>query len=221
MKSRTSIFLYWAAIAAICLAWFAGPLAWYFALPMIASSLWRMRSSTSQASESPYGGELPATFKFTYIDRDGAGSQRTVDVTNISQKDGATYLEGFCHTRGSDRTFRTDRILGNLTNLGTGEVIDAEDLLLSVRERSAMTFMPGVKSDGAKWQTAVLFAGFSESEQEELEELASDAGWDVRSAVSPSLDYLVAGPSISRKLLASAAASGIKVVDQDEFRALV
>ena len=144
MKSRTSLFVHWAAIAVICLAWFAGPLAWYFALPLIVSFLWRMRSSTSQAADSPYTSELPATFKFTYIDRDGAGSKRTVDVNSISQKDGATYLEGFCRSRGENRTFRTDRILGNLTNLGTGEVIDAEDLLLTVRERSEMTFSPGV-----------------------------------------------------------------------------
>lgn len=221
MQSKTSLFINLAVIAVVGLAWLAGQIAWFIALPLMVAFLWRLLPSSPKATGSESGDELPATFKFTYIDRDGVGSKRTVDVNGISQKDGVTYLEGFCHTRGSDRTFRTDRILGNLTNLGTGEVIDTEDLLLSVRERSAMTFIPGVKSDGAKWQTAVLFDGFSKSEQETLEELASDAGWDVRSTVSPSLDYLVTGPSVSRKILASAAASGIEVVDQDEFRALV
>lgn len=193
--------------------------------PAITLARAQHREAKEQSSQVAGGIPLPAgslgTFIFAYVDRDGEVGKRTVDVHKISQSGGLTYLEGFCHKRNADRTFRTDRIQGRLTNAETGEGIDAEDLLLSVQERSPMTFKPGSKSDGVKWQTAVLFAGFSESEQEELEELASDAGWDVRSAVSPSLDYLVTGPSISRKILADVAASGIKVVDQDEFRALV
>lgn len=145
MQSKTSLFINLAAIAVVGLAWLAGQIAWYLALPLIVAFLWRALAGSTEATGSALGGELPATFKFTYIDREGVGSERTVDVNGISQNDGATYLEGFCQNRKENRTFRTDRILGSLTNLGTGEVIDAEDLLLSVRERSAMSFKPGVK----------------------------------------------------------------------------
>lgn len=183
------------------------------------------REAKGQSSQVADNIPLPAgslgTFIFAYVDRDGEAGRRTVDVHKISQSDGLTYLEGYCHKRNADRTFRTDRIQGRLTNAETGEVIDAEDLLLSVQKRSPMTFKPGVKSDGAKWQTAVLFAGFSESELEELEELASDAGWDVRAAVSPSLDYLVTGPLAVRSKVANAKELGVRVIDKDLFRALV
>lgn len=221
MGSKMTRGIYWLAIAVICLAWFVDSLAWYVAVPLILLFLVQAVPPAKKSAAPLLPSELPATFRFTYVDRDGDPSERTVDVRHISQKDDATYLEGFCHKRSADRTFRTDRILGRLMNVETGEVIDAEDLLLSVRERSAMTFMPGVKSDDAKWQTAVLFVGFSESEQDELEELATDAGWDVRAAVSPSLDYLVTGPLAVRSKVSNAKELGVRVIDKDLFRTLV
>ena len=139
------IFLSWAAIAVLGIAWLAGSLAWYVAFPLIILFLWQVISSKTQAPKPESFSELPATFKFTYIDRDGGSSTRTVDVQAISQRDGSTYLEGFCHKRQEDRTFRTDRIVGRLTNVGTGEILDASDLLLSVRERSSMDFRPDAK----------------------------------------------------------------------------
>ncbi len=45
-----------------------------------------------------------------YEGGDGRLTDRTVDVTEIFWNDGGLYLMGYCHLRGNNRTFRTDRI---------------------------------------------------------------------------------------------------------------
>lgn len=165
---------------------------------------------------------LPATLRFAYKDNTGQSLERTVKVSSISEGNGLNYLEGYCHTRQDFRTFRTDRIRGSLVDIESGEILSAKQLLSSVHPRKAMTYKPAPAVTTKKeWQTAVLFTGFTAKRREELEELADAAGWDVRSTVGKTLDYLVTGPRAGPSKIAKAQELGVTVVDEDIFRALV
>ncbi|MFU3873534.1 WYL domain-containing protein [Pseudomonas aeruginosa] len=59
---------------------------------------------------------------FTYEDSDGDISYRTVTVHSAN----ATYLKGECHDRQAERTFRLDRIIGDLTDCETGEIMSPQ-----------------------------------------------------------------------------------------------
>lgn len=203
-------------------------------LPPIPGSLFHAFSNpaTSRKTASPAIAEntgaisLPCTFRFTYADSTGATEQRTVDVARISSNGSLTYLEGHCHARNAERTFRTDRIRGSLTDMDSGEVVPVKRLLAEVRGRSSMAYRPEaaakpVSTHTKEWQTAVLFTGFTAAKRDELEELAYAAGWDVRSTVGSTLDYLVTGPRAGSSKVAQAEELGVSVIDEDLFRALV
>lgn len=59
---------------------------------------------------------------FTYEDFDGVITYRTVTVHSVS----GTYIKGECHTRVAERTFRVDRIVGDITDCETGEILSAQ-----------------------------------------------------------------------------------------------
>lgn len=56
---------------------------------------------------------------FTYEDSSGDISYRRVTVHSVS----SIYLKGECHERRAERTFRVDRVIGELTDCETGEVM--------------------------------------------------------------------------------------------------
>jgi predicted DNA-binding transcriptional regulator YafY len=58
---------------------------------------------------------------FTYEDSDGDITCRTVTVHSVT----GTYIKGECHDRAAERTFRVDRILGDITDCDTGEILSA------------------------------------------------------------------------------------------------
>ncbi len=61
--------------------------------------------------------------RFDYEDRDGIPSTRTVGVTGLDDR----YFEGWCHTAKAIRTFRLDRVEGEMVSNRTGEIfIDSE-----------------------------------------------------------------------------------------------
>ncbi len=169
---------------------------------------------------------LPRMFSFSYRDQEGGYLVRTVNIRRISSSGMHTYLEGFCQDRLDSRTFRTDRVRGDLTDMETGELVPVKHLLAAVRERGAMTFSPsrlGPSDRGGAStspQTAVLFTGFSAMRRAELEEIAAAAGWDVRTRVGSTLDYLVAGSKAGPAKIAAAEEFGISVIDEELFLAL-
>ncbi len=57
--------------------------------------------------------------EFTYEDSAGDISYRTVTVHSAT----TTHLKGECHDRQAERTFRLDRIIGDLTDCETGEIL--------------------------------------------------------------------------------------------------
>lgn len=84
--------------------------------------------------------KLPVTLNFSYIDSSGEITKRTVVVQSISSNSTHEYLEGKCLTRKASRTFRVDRIIGNIVDESTGEILSKEDLLSSSKKRKKMTF---------------------------------------------------------------------------------
>lgn len=66
---------------------------------------------------------------FTYEDSSGDISHRTVTVHSASD----TYIKGECHDRQAERTFRLDRIIGNITDCETGEILSPKKWLRQQR----------------------------------------------------------------------------------------
>ncbi|MNJ56522.1 hypothetical protein D3C77_520720 [compost metagenome] len=60
--------------------------------------------------------------EFSYEDTKGEITYRTVTVHSITR----TYLKGECHGRQAERTFRLDRIIGDLVDCETGEIISPQ-----------------------------------------------------------------------------------------------
>ena len=185
------------------------------------------RRSDRKRKTQAVKGHLPHCYRFSYRDSGGAYTQRTVNVLHVSQQGHRTYLEGYCELRKATRTFGTDGIRGKLTDMETGEVITLKCLLSLVPQRSQMRESPIApakpltsNADGG-WQTAVLFTGFSASRRDELEQMAEAAGWQVRTAVSSTLDYLVTGPSAGPSKIAQAQGHGIAALQEADFLAML
>lgn len=248
MKSKSSepsnseVFVFFASIVVGIFFWWKDAWAWYeslFFVLVVSGSFsaicdaLRKRASRqqNQASQESKPVEsasspilLPHTFSFEYVSDSGGRERRTVSVEQIKQNGSDTYLEGFCKKRFATRTFRTDRINGQLTDMDTGELLSVSRLLNDVKQRSPMNYNPqGSGSGGTKrdWQTAVYFAGFRGNKYAELESLAIASGWHVRAHISPSVDYFVCNGSAGKKQIAEAEAHGITVIGENEFRMLV
>lgn len=172
-------------------------------------------------------GHLPHRYRFSYRDSELNYTQRTVNVSHIAEQGHQTYLEGYCELRQDIRTFQTDRIRGKLTDMETGEVITLKHLLSLVSQRRQMSYTPASTTKPSRsnadegWQIAVLFTGFSASRHDELERMAEGAGWQVRSTVSSSLDYLVTGPRVGPSKLAQAEELGTLVLEETDFLAML
>lgn len=61
---------------------------------------------------------------FTYEDSAGDVTFRTVTVHSVT----ATYLKGECHDRQAERTFKIERIIGDVVDLDTGEILRPRSL---------------------------------------------------------------------------------------------
>lgn len=192
---------------------------------------------TPEPSPTPEPQALPREFLFSYIDHYGQTSRRRVRVMRIASNDGRQYLEGFCLERNAMRTFRVDRIDGDLTDAETGELLNVYMLLASTKARSQMDYTPsafagawgdedeafdggGGDDEATTSATTVLFTGFSRTRKAELEAAARAAGWVVRSTVGPTLDYLVTGPKAGPAKIAKANELLVTVIDEEVFELL-
>lgn len=177
--------------------------------------------------EAPGALSLPREFLFVYINHQGQSSRRKVRVMGIASNDGRQYLDGYCLERDALRTFRVDRIQGDLTDTETGELVNVYRLLADTDKRRQMDYTPaksdfswledGEEFDEAESLTTVVFTGFAKARKEELEALAKAAGWEVRTSVSESLDYLVCGPKAGPTKVTKAEELEVTVVDEDIF----
>jgi NAD-dependent DNA ligase len=166
---------------------------------------------------------LPRRYRFTYQGFSRDEGQRTVLVQSIGENEANTYLEGHCEQAKAPRTFRTDRISGPLLDMDTGELLQVQELLDMVPQRSYVdATSPSAPARKSKeWRNAVLFTGFSQDRRDKLEEMAEAAGWLVRGSVGPTLDYMVTGPCAGTSKLTQAQEHGTLVVSEDAFLAML
>ena len=81
--------------------------------------------STTNRYERSYlqGRKNIQTVEFSYTNAEGVGSKRIVDVKEKKEE----YFSGYCHFRNEKRTFRYDRIDGDIVIISTGEVVSPEN----------------------------------------------------------------------------------------------
>lgn len=187
-------------------------------------NLWRKLSQPKPvANPSPAGSStlLPALYEFDYAKEDGEITSRRVYVQSTSYSGGRQYLEGICKTRNARRTFRVDRVIGSMTRVDDGQMLRASELFARSTP-SPITPMP-TRSPARKreWETAVFFAGFGSAKRSELEDLAEAAGWQVRSSITKTVDYVVTGSMAGSGQLAKASELGITVLDEEGFRGVI
>ncbi len=166
---------------------------------------------------------LPHRYRFTYQGFSRDEGQRTVLVQSIGENEANTCLEGHCEQAKAPRTFRTDRISGPLVDMDTGELLQVQELLDMVPQRSYVdATSPSAPARKSKeWRNAVLFTGFSQDRRDELEEMAEAAGWLVRGSVGPALNYMVIGPQAGASKLSQAEELGTAVLREEDFLALL
>ncbi|WP_052369824.1 helix-turn-helix transcriptional regulator [Comamonas aquatica] len=173
---------------------------------------------------------MPREFLFSYTDHEGQSSRRRVRVMGIASNDGRQYLDGYCLDRNAMRTFRVDRIQGEMTDAETGELVNVYRLLAGTDKRRHMDYTPakpdfsspetGEEFDAEEPPITVLFTGFAKARKAELEAAAEAAGLEVRSTVSKSLDYLVCGPKAGPAKVTKAEGLGVEVIDEYVFEAI-
>lgn len=172
--------------------------------------------------------QLPDTFSFEYSDAEGVITHRTVIVRSAGISAGRRrYLSGTCTQAHAQRTFRLDRISGWLERTSDGELFEPQVVYKAAGPPEAVETNPAnfrsapASEPSRPWQTAVVFAGFSASKREELEALAEAAGWQVRTGITNTVNYLVAGPMVGPRQQETAEDFGVAVISEIEFRAQV
>lgn len=196
----------------------------------------RLRKARTLASSAPqhvptasYAPGKVADISFTYRKPDGTERRRTVRVERHGFDGSSKFIEGICIDAGATRSFRLDRIQGEVTDLGTGELLTPADLYRKLgspaRALEAIDFARQARANGRArrpgWQTAVFFAGFSDKRRVELEILAEAAGWDVRYSIGSSVDYMVTGGMAGRRQIEQADQHGVTIINEDAFRGMV
>lgn len=57
--------------------------------------------------------------QFSYRGSDGLTTRRTVLVSSVFRHSGTVYIKGECSLRGAERTFRRDRVIGEIVDVDT------------------------------------------------------------------------------------------------------
>lgn len=159
------------------------------------------------------------TIRFDYEDAYGAKTSRLLSVYGVTDE----YMEGMCHTRNAVRTFRLDRIAGQITSVETGEVLEPYRWASSIlgAEITSPSDLGVIIDDDDLYCSEVLITGFPAAERAKLERRALDANMVVRKTVTKNLAYLVAGPKAGLAKLAQAKERNAVVIDADKFIEMV
>lgn len=79
---------------------------------------WR-GSQRTEGNVAPADKHAPLEVSFRYIDANGNRSDRRVTAMWFEE----SKVDAFCHLRGAERSFRYDRIVGDVLDIETGELI--------------------------------------------------------------------------------------------------
>lgn len=150
--------------------------------------------------------------KFTYEKRNGELSEREVFVVKV----GTSHFGGMCFTAGDERTFRYDRIIGEIELTDNGETIFANSLRERLRGHSTQDYRYD-RQAAKKTKLEVLFTGFSRNERARLEGTALEAGMDIKKSVTKNLDFLCVGPNAGSRKIMDAETCGARIVLLEDF----
>ena len=155
--------------------------------------------------------------RFAYVDANGDRSDRRVVVHQLE----GTCFQGLCLSRRATRTFRLDRVQGDITSESSGEVQEPWAWARSLaKTKSNPSKLAPQATHEPKQMGEVLFTGFSRTERDALEQLADAHHWCVRKSITKNLTVLVAGPRAGEAKLSQARAAGVQVMDRWAFELL-
>lgn len=157
------------------------------------------------------------TIHFTYETADGDVMERHVVVQAVD----GIYIDGFCLTRKAVRTFRLDRIIGNITSDNTGEVLFPADWAAEFSDSTLNKVTESHSQSVVLAYREVLFTGFSAAERNRLECLAMSIGMIVRKSVTQKLDFLIAGPRAGHAKLSQAKLRNFAILDCNVFEKMI
>ncbi len=87
---------------------------------------------------------------FDYEDSKGNISNREFRLDKINETGDSTYLQGFCYMRNAARTFRLDRVRGQIVIKETGELIDKNNIFDLTGIKT-----PKTKAESSKLETQI------------------------------------------------------------------
>ncbi|MXR38001.1 hypothetical protein [Craterilacuibacter sinensis] len=109
---------------------FADMHGWQALAPLIENEPPKVKRRQKKQSQSRITGNRLDAIRFSYLNADGKFSDRSVVVRVLDDE----YFQGVCQSRRALRTFRLDRVIGQVTSEDTGEVDDAFSWAESVKE---------------------------------------------------------------------------------------
>lgn len=85
-------------------------------------SIEAFRHATAHAAEAGSDHSLVGTtVEFAYTGNDGVVTHRIVMVTSVFRYSGTIYIRGQCRLREAERTFRRDRVVGDIVEVGSAD----------------------------------------------------------------------------------------------------
>ncbi len=143
-----------------------------------------------------------------YINSYNVVSARTVEVLHESD----TYLNGHCHSTGSYKTFRKDRILGTFSNQLNGQKIVVE----FQKKYNILKKRVGTKYN-IENKEGVCFTGFVKIEKNELITIAKKNNFQIKPNVSKNVKFLVCGDNAGPSKLKKALILGCYILKKETF----
>lgn len=147
--------------------------------------------------------------EFLYENANGDIKWRTVRVISVDNR----YLQAHCHDSHEERTFRLDRIIGDITI--KGEKVPLMKWLAAYGIYS----ISGSHSNNShsKIMPEICFTGFKSADKTRLELLALENGFTIRTSIAKNLDFLVYGSNAGPSKMNQAFERGIPCLTEDEF----
>ncbi len=172
------------------------------------------------------------TIRFRYQAADGNTTVRTVEV---DEHKGDQYIKGFCQKAAADRTFKLDRIQGNITDVDSGVVMTPASFAARLRgepwQNTAISAPAVTKTSAAfrgipahkegYFNYEICFTGFSNAERSALEAKALLNQMKVRTTVTKNLNFLCAGDNAGWSKVEKAKEQGVTILTEQQFHELV
>lgn len=155
----------------------------------------------------------------SFIYRDAKGNITFRQVFNISESD--DYLQAICLIAGGLRTFRKDRILEKIDDIGSvDQRLQFYKDFFDTRPLSASTSHDNWKRN-VTGAFEICFTGFKAQDKNNLTKIAESNGMIVRSNVTTQLSILCCGYNAGPAKVERARHQGVMVLSESQFHSLI